>query len=684
MKKYFRIALYSTISVTTALCAPAAKATTGADVYEIPLEQLVDMEVTTVSKKREKAQQAPAAVFVITSEDIRRMGATTIPEALKIVPGLQVAQIDSNKWAISSRGFNNQFSNKLLVLMDGRSVYSPIFSGTYWDTQDTLLEDIDRIEVIRGPGAALWGANAVNGVINIITKSAEYTQGTYVSGTMGTHEQGTLEGRIGTKLDDNSFYRTYVKHARHGSFDALDGGSNKDGWDRTQGGFRADLDNVGGNSSRTATVQGDIYYAEKDSQFFQPTTATVPYTIRELNTEESAGGNVLARVNEKLSDTSNYSVQAYIDNTRRNERITNQNQTTADIDAQYNFKPHERHDVTVGGGYRITTDSFDGGELISLYDKSDIYDLWSAFAQDEITLLPQRLFLTLGSKFELNDYNGANMQPNARLTWTPTETNTVWLAASRANRTPSRVADGVDAVLRPLPPGTLGAGTPAALVRILGNTRLNDERVTTYELGYRSQIRPDLSVDVASFYNDYTNLFTIERHTPFINSSTSLGPYLEVPVQFDERATGTSYGLEISTSWRVLPQWRLSSGYSYIQIDVDPQVGSTDTTLRAAEDNTPDHMFNLRSSLNLPHGWMWDSMLYYVTEIAASDYSSALHVDGYYNLDTRLAWQYAEGVEFSIVGKNLLDGKHPEFTAPIYGEAAEVPRSVFGQVRLTY
>lgn len=681
-----RKSLIALVCSTALCCQPVAvhaAAATGGDVYDLSLEQLKDLEVTSVSKKREKAKNAPAAVYVITSEDIKRMGATTIPEALKVVPGIQVSQIDSNKWAISSRGFTNQFSNKLLVLMDGRSVYSPIFSGTYWDAQDTLLEDVDRIEVIRGPGATLWGANAVNGVINIITKSAEYTQGNYASATYGTRERGTLEGRMGRKSGDNLYYRTYAKTENRSSTTDITGRNNYDGWTRNQAGFRVDADNAGENGKSNGTVQGDIYYAGKDTRFEMPSTA-VPYSISELHDEENSGGNVLARWNEHVSDTSNYTVQAYIDHVRRNERITNQEHTTLDVDTQYNFQPTETHDITVGAGYRRIYDSFDGGEFIALYDDKDNYDLWSAFVQDEITLSPELLYLTLGTKVELNEFNGANAQPGIRMTWTPNDTNTFWASVARANRTPSRVADGVDAILRPVPANALYAGSPAALVRILGNTQLNDERLTAYELGYRVQPRNDVNIDIATFYNDYTKLFTVERGTPFINSSTSLGSYLEVPIQFDERAKGSSYGFELAASWRVLPQWMLSGGYSYIQVDVDPEVGSTDSSQISAEGNTPDHMFNLRSNLNLPHGWQWDNMLYYVTEIDAQDYSSALHVDGYSQLDSRLGWRYNENLEFSILAKYLLDDKHPEFTAPVYGNSAEIDRSIYGQIRLTY
>src|ERR1700731_4640181 len=367
---------------------------------KLSVEQLVDIDVTSVSKYPEKFSEAAAAVAVLTSEDIERSGVTKIPDALRLVPGLDVAQVDAHTWAISSRGFNDIFADKLLVLIDGRTVYTPLFSGVFWDVQDTLLEDIDRIEVVRGPGATLWGANAVNGVINIITKSARDTQGLLLYGGGGTEEQGFTGARYGVKINDDAFVRIYAKYFSRDSSVLPDDTDAHDSWDMFRAGFRLDWDPTHQDS---VTVQGDIYTGQQDEVYTVPTT-TFPFSGKISSTDNVSGGNVLGRWSERFSADSELTVQTYYDRTVRNSAIFAENRDTGDIDVQHRFGLGERQEIIWGFGFRVTHDDVLNSLNVALVPDSRTLKLYSAFVQDDIVIVPEQLRLTIGSKFEHNDF----------------------------------------------------------------------------------------------------------------------------------------------------------------------------------------------------------------------------------------------------------------------------------------
>ncbi len=634
--------------------APESIEVSGSDLTELSLEDLMNIEVTSVSKKSQRLADAPAAVFVITQEDIRRSGVTSIPEALRMVPGLQVARINANTWAITARGFNGRFANKLLVLMDGRSVYTPIFSGVFWDVQDTLMEDIDRIEVIRGPGASLWGANAVNGVINIITKAARETQGGLVSAGGGTEERGFGSVRYGDSLGESAHYRMYAKYLnRDSSVDAF-GKEGKDDWDMLRGGFRMDWD---ASDRNLLTVQGDIYRGDSSGELteFFP---TFPFISTIEDKSINSGGNILAKWKHTISNTSDTELKFYYDREQRDTFYVN----TVDLDFQHRFMPFERHEIIWGLGYRYINDKFENRFSFFFEPQSRSVDLFSGFVQDEITLFPDKLRLTVGSKFEHNDFTGFEIQPNARILWTPAEDHSVWAAVSRAVRTPSLGEEDARAINGVVFPNTLFPGSPVTFVTLNGTRDFESEALIAYEAGYRFQPIEGLSTDISVFYNDYDNLRTIEPIDPFTFTAGN-------------NMKGETYGVELAADWRPCDWWRLQGAYTYLQMALKLDADSRDTQSKMAEDEIPHHQASLRSSVELPANLELDLWLRYVDELSAQE------VDDYLTLDMRVGWKPIKNLEVSLVGQNLLENHHPEFRPEILGvPPAEIERGVYGKI----
>ncbi len=636
------------------------------DLTTLSLEDLGQIKVTSVSKKEELLVRAPAAIYVLTQEDIRRSGATSIAEALRQVPGVQVARQDAHTWAISARGFNDIFANKLLVLVDGRSVYTPLFSGVYWDVQDTLLEDIDRIEVIRGPGSALWGANAVNGVINIITKPAKATSGTLVTLGGGTEDQGLIGVRYGVKLNDETFLRLYGKGFLNDHSTRFGGGDANDEWRQARGGFRLDWEPSEANQF---TFQGDVY-GGGFHQTLTSATLTPPFSSTAEQVGRVNGGNALARWTRRFSDDSDLRVQAYYDRTVRDQAFFADSQDTFNFDLQHRFPVGERHELIWGAGYRfyqndVYRQSFD----VSLGNPSESLQLVSFFLQDQVELVPDTLKLTLGAKVERNDYTGWSLQPSARLAWTPHAQHHLWAAVSRAVRTPSQADRSVRLNASAAPGPTLFA--------LFGSPAVSDERVVAYELGHRWQPRPDLSFDTALFYNDYSNLSTAEVGTPFLEATPA--PHVTVPLILANLGRGETYGAEVSARWLPTEWWRLTASYTHLSVQLHLRPGSTDTTQAAAEGTSPRHQVTLVSSWDLPRNLTFDTTVRYVDNLRG------VQIPAYLTADVRLAWKPRPNLEIALVGQNLLDNLHPEY-APrfIRTERTEVERAVYGKVTYTF
>jgi iron complex outermembrane receptor protein len=619
--------------------------------------------VTTVSRTPQPFSQSAAAISVITHDDIRRSGATSIPEALRLVPGLEVARVDSHQWAISSRGFNDVFANKLLVMIDGRSVYTPLFSGVFWDAQDTLMEDIDRIEVIRGPGASLWGANAVNGVINIITKSAKDTQGFLVSAGGGTEERGFGSFRYGGKINDETFFRIYGKYFDRDSSAMLGGDDAHDAWQMGRGGFRLDWQPGDPN---LVTLQGEVYGGELD-QLLRRVEPVAPYNFfLDEDTFAISGGNVLGRWTHTISENSNFSLQSYYDRTYRDTAIFREDRDTYDIDFQHRFPIGERQNIIWGAGYRNTGDDVRNSFDISLDPESRRLQLFSAFVQDEIPLVESNLVFTIGSKFEHNDFTGFEVQPSARLLWTPHEKHTLWASVSRAVRTPSRAEADVRLNVQPGP-------APGSLVSLIGDDSFDSEELIAYELGYRVQPTKRLSFDLALFYNDYQNIRGLHTGSPFMENSPT--PHVVIPMFAANNLKGETYGSELSANWQMLDNWRWTANYTFLQQAIHTKGAPDHTTEREIEGSSPHHQFSLLSRIDLPFHLQFDADVRYVDALPAQG------VDSYVTMDARIGWQATTNLEFSIVGQNLLDNRHLEFKPTLIAtETTEVERGVYGKV----
>lgn len=640
------------------------------------------MNVSSVSKKTQPITNATAAVFVITQDDIKRSGATTIADALRMAPGIQVAKIDSNKWAVSSRGFNGRFANKLLVLMDGRSLYTPYFSGVYWEVQDTVMEDIDRIEIIRGPGAALWGANAVNGVINIITKSAENTHGGLLSVGGGTYENAFATGRIGIKASDSANLKLYVKHQQRDSFVLASGDRNEDQWHKTQGGFRLDS-TVSARDS--ITFQGDFYAGQLDETyvlFDRPTTSASPYNFRrEVHAfTPISGGYLLGRWQRELSDTDSLTFQQYYDHSKYGMLISPQEFNTFDTEFQHRIVAGELHDIVWGAGARISQYSLENTPTLSFSTTNVTNNIFSAFFHDEISLIPSKLSLIVGSRFEHSDYAGFSYQPNARLLWTITPHNSLWASFSRAVRSSTKGEQDIYYNYRSLAPGVSPNQHPTLPLRleILGNNNFASEELLAYEVGYRIELMSRLSLDLAVYYNHYNNLRVINEGQLYYEPSSMTPNNITQPYILCNDMHGRAVGFEVAIDWTPLDWWRLQSSYSYQDFKMYDD-GYVDTINKGnAEGGTPQHQISLRSGWDFGKNISIDVWLRGVDQLASID---SVTIPGYLTLDARIAWKPLRNLEFSVVGQNLIQDHHPEFIPEYINTVpAETVRSAYGKI----
>jgi len=640
------------------------------DLISLSLEDLMNVKVTSVSRRPQSLAETAAAVFVITQDDIRRSGATSIPEALRMVPGIEVARIDANKWAITARGFNGRFANKLLVMIDGRSVYTPLFSGVFWDAQDTVLEDVDRIEVVRGPGASLWGANAVNGVINIVTKQARDTQGALLVAGGGTEEQGFTSLRYGGQVGNDTHYRAYVKYFNRDSQEFIGGGDAADDWQVGRAGFRVDWEPEGPDA---VTVQGDIYRGVVGTTGAVH-SLTPPFAETIDRDDDMFGANLLGRWTRRFADGSDMALQVYYDLTSGEELGTSIAEHTFDVDFQHHFQADSRNDIVWGLGSRVYAARFDGTFDVSFSDDHRTDYLVNAFLQDDITIVPDELRVTLGSKVEYNSFTGAEIEPTARAIWTPDDRQSIWAAVSRATRSPSQTNEAIS-LNSVVPPGDPGNPFPVpVLVTIDGNPDETSEDVVSLELGYRIRPTDDFSVDIAGFYNIYDNLVTVET----VGASLQPG-FVLVNEQFDNLGNARTYGVELSADWRPAPWWRLQGAYTFLHLDIDRDSGSNDPLIERTDGRDPEHQISLRSSFDLGNDWEFDLWPRYVSALPERN------VESYFTFDARLGWRPMDGVELALVGQNLFDSEHLEFTPELINTTpTEVPRSFYGKVTVTF
>ncbi|MGA9965896.1 MAG: TonB-dependent receptor [Terriglobales bacterium] len=617
------------------------------DLTQLSLEDLMNTKVTSVSKKEQSLSRTAAAIFVISAEDIRRSGATNIPDLLRMVPGVDVAQIDANTWAISARGLNGRFSHELLVLLDGRTVYTPIFGGVLWDSLDLPLEDIERIEVIRGPGGTVWGANAVNGVINIITKKAGQTKGGMLVAGGGNIDQGLGTAQYGGGLGQNTDYRIFTKYFNQDHLPGIGGVDGGDGWHMLRGGFRADSRL---SAKDTLTVQGDLYGGEEDNPALFLPSVLSPGLQNIDRTVNLSGGFLQSSWSHVYSARSETVFQVSFDRFKRNDILTAAQSTVA-LDFQHHFAWGSRQDVVWGAGYRYIDSATQGNFTFALNPANLGMQLFGTFLQDEIALRPDKLYLTLGTKLEHNLYTGFNLSPSARASWTPSTRHMFWAAVSQVERTPAESDTAVRANVGGLP----GPGGTPLLLAFVGNPLYDDETLTAYELGSRVELTPHLSIDLTTYYSDYGHQQTSEPAAPFFEA-TPPPPHLVVPLTFQNLMYGEAHGFETAVNWKATDRWTLSPGYAFEQIHMHLDPTSKDTTsVLAAEGSTPVNGAQLRSHLGLVHGIAWDASAYFVGRLRSGD------VPSYTRVDTGLTWRWTEGLAMSVVGQDLVKDRHLEY-----------------------
>lgn len=653
------------VHLSGVLLAGALQAAEVDQLRQLSLRELMEVQVvTSAAKKEQKLTDTSAAITVITQDDLRRSGVTKFQDALRLVPGVEVGRVTGKDWAITARGFNDTFANKLLVMVNGRSVYTPLFSGVFWDTQNFLFEDLDRIEVIRGPGASVWGANAVNGVINIITKDARDTVGGVVNVGGGNLDNFIGELRQGWQVGSASWLRAYGKFEQRGEGITEMGLSAEDDYQFGLGGLRYDWHPT---ESGHLTLEAEGFGGTFGGTQVAPQVAPPYFKVfaEEVDTE---GGHLLGRWTSAIDDASEFTLQAYYDYTGRTSTDLDEFRHTADFDAGYRVQLGERHDLNVGLNYRLTHAQLPPKtENLIFAARNEAYQLISAYAQDDWKLIPETLTLTAGSKFEHNSYTGLEIQPTARLLWSPDPAHSVWGSVSRAVRTPSRVEDSGRLVADVRPPTAATGGLPA-VVTLQGSQDFVAEELLAYELGYRFQPIPALAFDLSLFAHDYDRIRGLVLGNPYpVLGGT---PRLVVPYWARNDTRGVAYGTELAARWQAADWWQWRLAYTWQEIDLQ---GS----LPAPAGSSPRHRVSVHSLLSLPHNIEIDTILRAVGELPGPG------VPAYVTADLRVSWRPRPNLELSLIGRDLFDG-HVEFPANDYFQSngrVVTERTVFGRLR---
>lgn len=619
-----------------------------ATLKQLSLEELSQIDVTTPSKTPETVFQSPTAIYVITGDDIKRSGALNIPEALRYAPGVEVARIDANKWSIGIRGFGSRLARSVLVIIDGRTVYNTLFNGTYWEVQNTNMDDIDRIEVIRGPGGTIWGPNAVNGVINVITKDSKVTQGILASAGGGNEDQGFANLRYGGGNGSDFTYRVYGMaftlspeyHLDHANFDD---------WRDVQAGFRMDWNE---HNRDSFTLQGDIY-DEAAGERVQAVSYTPPYQQNLDGNASLSGGNILGRWKRTMGDGDDVQVQIYYDRTNRHEPNFGENRNTFDFDYIQRRRLPARQEISWGLGVRSSIGSeleVVSGLTFSPATRNDM--LYTGYFQDDIGLIANVLSLQAGTKLLKTNYTGFELQPSLRLLWTPTAKQSVWAAFTHAVRTPSDVEEDfyLSGYIETTP-----SGVPY-FARFNANNQFAPERLNGYELGYRRLFGDKVYIDIASFYNHYHDLFDEEIiGEPYLEDTPAPQHFL-LPAQFGNGLYGYTKGVEIAPDWSITKFWRLRGSYSFLHMNIGRSPGSLDVgTAPGIVGSSPQHQAAIQTDFDLGKTVQLDLGYRYVSSLPGQ------LVSGYSTGNVRLGWRFAPQLELALVGENLLQPYHFEF-----------------------
>jgi iron complex outermembrane receptor protein len=622
-----------------------------------------DSNFFSLSKKVESSFDAPAAVYVISSEDIRRSGASSIPELLSMAPGIEVAQQGGGKWAIGSRGMNFQFTNKLLVLIDGKTIYTTLFAGTLWNNYDLVLDDIDRIEIIRGPGATVWGANAVNGVINIITKDATATKETNISVLTNNSQDQSYSIKTNTSISKDTALKIYGKYSTRGSLDRVSGLDNNDNYAIGSTGFKINTIN---NDDDKTTVQSDFRRGKVNNYFSRfPTTAS-PFFERRDDTLFTTGANLLVRSDKKYSEKTTFHTQAYIDYDGIDLDTITRDAYLLDLDFQSDYQANSSNQITWGLGFRDILDYITPDARLFDYRRQRKNDVdLNTFLQDKYTVIEDKLYLTFGSKFGFNNYFNPTLQPRVSFEYYNSDTETLWGAITRSVRTPSRAEQ--DATMRV-------GGTAGGFIANSFDSNLTAEDLIAYELGYRIKPRDNLLFDTSVFYNDYNRIRTLEPgiETP----SGNIISYLITR----NYASAKSYGLEFNSKYIAGPDWRIQGSYSLIFIDTQKESYSHDPTIEGSDKQTPKNQFKLQSFYNINEDWEFDVMVNYIDSIGIAPNV----IDSYVSDRIRLGYRPTENLEISLISNNLSDSGHQEFTNSLYSDAVVVDKNILLKVDYSF
>ena len=645
-------------------------------VKHLSLAELGNIEVTTASREPERVVKTTAAIYVITQEDIERSGATTIPEALRLAPGVEVARIDSHTWSVGIRGFGSNLTRNVLVLIDGRTVYSTLLAGTYWEVQNVMMEDVDRIEVIRGPGGTIWGPNAVNGVINIITKTAKETHGALVSAEAGNLNSGTVGARYGGGNGKNFDYRAYALGFDRGPEYHPDG-INFDRWRAAQGGFRMDWQKDARNS---LTFQGDLY-DEGAGAGVTATTYAPPYSQLVYGTERLSGGNVLGRWRKVYGEGTDFQLQAFYDRTNRHQPNFADLRDTYDVDFLDRFRLPGRQEISWGLGARFSRGNNPVVVSGLTFEPNPRTDrLLTAFLQDEITLIDKRLTFTAGTKFLRTNFTGWQLQPTGRILWTPSDKQSVWAAFTHAVRTPSDAEENFTLLGFT---GQVVNGSPF-FARFNPNPDFESEELNGYEAGYRLLLDKTVYFDIAAFYNHYSGLFSEDvTGAPYVETNPP-PTHILLPAEFGNGLGGTTKGVEFAPEWRPRPYWRLRASYSYLQMDIKKSHGSLDIgTAPFVNGSSPKNQLALLSGIDFAKVYSFDLTYRYVSALPLVDSLPSPGIPAYSTVDSRFDWQLRRQFKLSAVGRNLLQPHHSEYGGVDPGPLVGIKRTVYGQITWT-
>ncbi len=639
------------------------------DFGQLSLDELANIKITSFTNKEQKLSQVAGAVYVITREQIARSGLTSVPELLRLAPGVDVAQVNGNQWSVSVRGTVGVYTNKLLVLIDGRSIYSPVFSGVYWDLGMPLLDDIDRIEVIRGPGATIWGANAVLGVINIITKNATETHGTTIAAGGGTTERAFGSVSTGGAIGSTN-YRIFFGGFDNTSLSQASGAGAGDQWSSVQGGFRLD----GSHGHDTWMIEGGLFRAPENSV---GVTISVP-AQQLLETPfqlTDVTGNLTGEWRRRVGEKGELRISAWYDYTDKPEPMASEAETrTSDIEAKYDFTAG-RHNLSFGGGARtITADIFSQGSIIFTPDRLT-YDNFNAFAQDEMHFHHDTLLLTLGAKLEHNHFGGWGPEPSANLLWMPRKNQSFWISTAQSLRTPSLEERDVFAPSNIFPGSPLTGGLPI-VTAFVGSPAFGAEKVTDFESGYRAQISKRLSADLALFYDGFSDMRSFASGAPvFVPGAV---PYLEVEETTGNSAAATGKGGEVSFAWEALRDWKLEGSYSYAIVDSWVRGWAALGTAAGDIRQGPRNKWRLQSYVNLGRAWKLDTFLYWNGESSPTYlYGPSLPIPAYTRLDVRLGYKAGSDWQLSLAGQNLLQPRHLEGMPDLITGFSYVDRGVY-------